>query len=380
MKLGENVLKGIFVPFVICVIMMFSVTSYETNASELIHASTTLNRIGWPFSYSGQGTQELTMTIECGTRIKLTKYIGYKKNKKAKDVKLDRVKGKKTFFVNDPSIVTISTKGIMTAVKEGETQVEVTYKGVDYGFKVVVVEVKESQEKGVKKLKKSVANFNKGIKSKKSITRKNRTEKLIQLSDVFRSVKKLDGSAGLGSVGYVCDGCTYKGVCVIPDYCDFVEKMEWFDAYCAQLDPTNLKGKMPFEVKSVNYDGDKIVIQLNKAITEDQVFGFKTHSWQRGEMEKKWGYEEYTYFTKKNAVFDSADIYAYLLCKAGETEKDYFCRGTMKVGDDKIVLTPYYFNHHGTKTWKCKLSAGSYYFDNGGGVTWWTKNVKFNVR
>ncbi len=119
------------------------------------------------------------------------------------------------------------------------------------------------------------------------------------MSDVFRAAKKLDSSADSGSVRSVCDGCKYNGVCVVPEYGGFVEKMEWFDAYCAQLDPTNLKGKIPFDVKSVNYDGEKIIIQLNMAITEDQVFGFKTHSWQRGEMEKKWGYEEYKYFTKK---------------------------------------------------------------------------------
>ena len=372
-------LNGSIIPLIICMTLLFSMTVFAAKKQpELTPATTHLNRMGDVFSSYDTKTHEYTMKVECGTKLQLLQHIGYRKNSNAKDVRLDRMKGKKTFFVDDPQIVTVSSKGILTALNEGDTRVKVTYKGLTFDFKVVVVEVKESQEKGVIKLKNAVTKFNKGLKSKKSITRKNRVKKLIQLSDVFRAAKQLDGSDDSGDVRSICDGCTYKGVCVIPEYGSFIEKMEWFDAYCADLDPTNLKGKMPFDVKSVNYDGEKIIIQLSKAITEDQIFGFKTHSWQRGESEKKWGYEEYTYFTKKIAVFDSADIYAYSLCKTGDTEKDYFCRGTMKAGDDKIVLTPYYFNHHGSKTRKCKLDAGSYYFDAVGN-TWWNERIKFNV-
>ena len=119
-------------------------------------------------------THEYTMKIECGTKVPLLQYIGYRKNSSAKDVRLDRMKGKKAFSVDDTQIATVSSKGILTAVKEGDTLVRVTYMEVNFGFKLVVVEVKESREKGVVKLKNSVAKFSKGIKSKKSITQKNR--------------------------------------------------------------------------------------------------------------------------------------------------------------------------------------------------------------
>ena len=388
-------LNGI-IPLIIYMTLLLSVTVFAKSKQELVPDR--FPGIGGtcaPFTYD-LGEKGYTLTVEKGTQMELMPYIRYNKNLKNKSTKvlkplkgLDQYKGEKKFTIEDPSIAMLSDSGKLTAVKEGTTTASVTFKGLSFQFIVSVKEVTESEKEDVINLKKAIALFNKGIKSQNSITKKNRNKKLKQLSDVIQIERRLDDN----DKGETYNAGVYKGVCVVPDYSVFEKNKLMFCYYCRSLDPTYSKSKCPFRVKEAFYEDGEVTILLKDIITEDQLFGFKTHSELEEDSWVWWNDREWaSYFTGKKSKFTQAITYINFY-KDGDPDEDltyYRGRGIVKPGNDKIVMTTCLATKPGNpqKNKNVKLEPDRYRFvrvpyegsyavaDN----KKWLKGVSFNVK
>lgn len=353
---------------VFCLSMLFTTTVLGKEAPVL-----TPNRFSGmiscePFTYNWK-SKEYNLTVEKGVQIDLLSNVRYQKKQSLKQNKsLDQLKGEKSFSVEDTTIASVSPTGILTVQAVGKTYVNVTYQGLEFRFLVVVKEATGSQNQDIVKLRLAIAKFNKDIYSKNSFTRKNRRKKLSQLSAVRTIEMQLDKN----NEGNTYKNGVYKGVCVVPDYSVFEKRYLWFDEYCSSLDPTNPKGKCPFKATKASYENGKITIWLKKPITEDQLFGFKTHSLL--EEENPLGWEdnriEYSYFNGKKSKFNKAVTYISFI---GDRDIDengnintstvYCAKGMIKAGAKKIVMTPYIVSQgNPKKTKEVQLQPDRYRF------------------
>ena len=384
------------IPLIICMTMLFSMTVFAKSKPELVpDRFPATGGTCSPFTYDYE-EKGYTLTVEKGTQMELMPYIRYNKNKVNKSAKvikplkgLDQYKGEKKFTIEDSSVATLSESGKLTAVKEGTTMACVTYKGLSFQFTISVKEPAESDKEDVIKLRKAIALFNKGIKSQKSFTKKNRSKKLKQLSDAIQIERRLDGNDQGGTYN---EG-VYKGVCVVPDYNVFEQKKLLFDKYCQSIDPTYSKSKCPFQVTGVSYEDGKVTIQLKDAITEDQLFGFKAHSELEEDSPVWWNDREwYSYFSGKKSKFTQAVTYISFF-KDGDPDYDltfYRGRGVVKPGNDKIVMTTCLATKPGNpkKNKNVKLEPDRYRFvrvpyEGSYAVTdnrKWLKDLFFDVR
>ena len=392
----SNLKQSSIIPLIICMTLLFSMTVFANSKPKLLpDRSPGTGGTCAPFIYDF-GEKEYTLTVEKGTQMELMPYIRYhdiQKNKSTKPTKrlkgLDQCKGEKTFSIEDPEIAALSESGKLTAVKEGTTTATVTYKDLSFTFTLVVKAQAESEIEDVIKLRKAIALFNKGIKSQKSFTRKNRNKKLKQLSEVIQIERRLNGN----NHSQTYKAGAYKGVCVVPDYSVFELKKIMFCDYCQSLDPTYSKSKCPFNVKSVIYEDGKLTIQLKDIITEDQLFGFKTHSDLEEDAWVWWNDREWaSYFSGKKSKFTQAITYINFF-KDGDPDYNLTCyrgRGIVKPGNDKIVMTTCLATKPGNpkKNKNVKLEPDRYRFvrvpyegsyavaDN----MKWLKGVSFNVK
>lgn len=319
-----------------------------------------------PFMYDVE-TKEYTLTIEKGAVIELASYIRYEEpagryvSKLNKSI--DKLKGNKEFYIEDPKIASLTQTGTLIAQNVGKTYVEVTYQEMKFRFAVSVKETGKTQNKDIIKLKAAIAKFNQSVKSKKSITRKNRRKILSQLSAVRTIEIRLDKN----NEGNTYRKGVYKGVCVIPDYSAFEKRLLWFGEYCEKLDPTNPKGKCPFKATKAVYEDGKIKIWLKKPITEDQLFGFKTNS-ELEEDNPMWWDSDRTwcsYFTGKKSKFKKAVTYiTFTRDEDDEAAKTrYRARGIIKVGTKEIVMTPCFSKPAKPKQYEiAQLQPGTYRF------------------